>query len=175
MSGFVLDPSGASLEAVNVVLVTGSEPGDTANRRVAFTSVTGAFSFDLIDHRDSVITARGIAFDTQWRRYTGARGISDTLCIEMRARPIYLIEVGTRDPLEAPMRSPAKRPPLRLTPSLPPAAALPNTREVPRRKRETHPSISRSASLDLGVNARSLLSLRHRNGDQFSLLGCSVI
>jgi len=101
--GFVLDASGAPLEDVGVVLRPGSQPpGDTTTQHWAWTDKTGAFSIDSVGRRSYILFVMDVGWESQWREYQGARGITDTLCIEMRRPPIYLDPVYINKP---PMKS----------------------------------------------------------------------
>lgn len=94
--GFLVEPSGAPIENVIVSLSQGSRPpGDTARRRVARTDAAGAFSLDSIENRDYILYVLNIGMESQWRAYRGVRGITDTLCMEMRAAPLYFEPVYT--------------------------------------------------------------------------------
>jgi hypothetical protein len=89
--GYVIDPAGAPLESVAVVLTRGSQPpGDTANRRVVITGRTGAFAFDSIMSEAYILHVRRAGLDAQWREYRGLMGLTDSLCVEMRATPYAL-------------------------------------------------------------------------------------
>ena len=91
LNGFVLDPAGKPLEDVFVVLSPGWDPpGDTTKRRTIATSRTGEFVFDSISADSYILHIRRLGLDAQWREYRGLRGISDTLCIEMRVTPYAL-------------------------------------------------------------------------------------
>lgn len=97
--GFVTDAAGNPLVGAAVTMRSGAVPvaGDTGSKpqRAASVDRFGRFVIDSIDRKEYVLSAFAIGFERQWIEYRGVRGLSDTLCIVLRARPMILAPTGT--------------------------------------------------------------------------------